>query len=214
MSRILQNIFNVQGWERLKLSVLAKAWCCCHWVTAVWVLSLRLPLPESGEHIISARLGFLSYIVLLGSQERVVSVHLPDSNARSKPEIQCKRVLFFLSLTWDLSCVVAVRKTLYTPWLARRSPEPHIPSLVQHDGRDLSRRPKLAVIPPVKNATDSFQKQGLNLASGSSAQKAFSLDDQEQYLAKPAHSRIWIAAKSVAWAAGLTSHVKCKWCWA
>lgn len=76
----------------------------------------------------------------------------------------------------NFSHVTVVRKTLYVPDL-------DIPSLVQHCGCDSSRRSELAFVLQAINATDVFQKQGLSFHHGSSAHNAFSLSDQQQYLA-------------------------------
>lgn len=88
-------VFNMKGQEELKHRVLTKASSCagqCSAVQeadactteswAVWILSLKLQLPESGEGIISARLGFCLVIVLLETGELcTVSAHLPNLNA-------------------------------------------------------------------------------------------------------------------------------------
>lgn len=75
-------VFNVKGQEPLNCRVLTKAGsrtgqrspaqeadACTAESRAVWVLSLKLQLPESGECIISTRLGFCLVIVLLETQE-------------------------------------------------------------------------------------------------------------------------------------------------
>lgn len=80
----------MEGLEQPKHRVLTNAGSCTgqeadtcaaeSW--AVWVLSLKLQLPGSGEHIISTRLGFCLVIVLLKSQELcIVSVYVPNLNS-------------------------------------------------------------------------------------------------------------------------------------
>lgn len=88
-------VFDGKGQEQLKHRGLTKAGChagqcsavqeaddCTVESWVVWILSLKLQLPESGEHIIRARLGFCLVIVLLETQKLcIVSVHLPNLNA-------------------------------------------------------------------------------------------------------------------------------------
>lgn len=88
-------VFDVKGQEQLKhwgltkasshagkCSAVQEADDCTVESRAVWILSLKLQLPESGEHIIRARLGFCLVIVLLETQELcIVSVHLLNLNA-------------------------------------------------------------------------------------------------------------------------------------
>ena len=164
---------------------------------AVWILSLKLQLPESGEHIISARLGFCLVIVLLETRELcIVSVHLPNLNWAVKLKYSVRGLVGGVFLppapcsSWGLkentvhssTCCKIIRAGVLGVNNPAQSAAgcaggrlPCAPSLAAAPWLGPKQTPTACGCTPCQKCNRAlFQKQGLSLALGSSVQKALS----------------------------------------
>lgn len=97
MSRIFQCL-NVRGWKHYS----ACYWrpCCCMLLLPLshgcLVLSLKIPLPESGKHIISVRFGFCLLLSCWEAESVLFHCTSLTPTSGNKPEVRCKMVFIFL----------------------------------------------------------------------------------------------------------------------